>query len=59
MLTPYSSNGLGGPKKKFQAALGIDGDEPLQARGQALRAFMPALREGCEALLARAPGLLD
>ena len=41
------------------AALGIDGDEPFQARGQALRAFMPALRECCEALLDRAPGLLD
>jgi hypothetical protein len=45
--------------RRLLAALGIDGDEPLQARGQALRAFMPALREGCEALLARAPGLLD
>ena len=45
--------------RRLLAALGIDGDEPLHARGQALRAFMPALREGCEALLARAPGLLD
>jgi hypothetical protein len=45
--------------RRLLAALGIDGDEPLQARGQALQAFMPALREGCEALLARAPGLLD
>jgi hypothetical protein len=45
--------------RRLLAALGIDGDEPLHARGQALRAFMPALREGCEALLARAPGLHD
>ena len=45
--------------RQLLAALGIDGDEPFQARGQALRAFLPALREGCEALLARAPGLLD
>ena len=45
--------------RRLLDALGIDGDEPLHARGQALRALMPALREGCEALLARAPGLLD
>ena len=45
--------------RRLLAALGIDGDEPFHARGQALRAFMPALREGCEALLARAPWLLD
>jgi hypothetical protein len=45
--------------RQLLAALGIDGDEPFQARCQALRAFMPALREGCEALLARAPGLRD
>ncbi len=45
--------------RQLLAALGIDGDEPFQARCQALRAFMPALREGCEAVLARAPGLLD
>lgn len=45
--------------RRLLAALGIDGDELLQARGRALRAFMPALREGCEALLAQAPGLLD
>jgi hypothetical protein len=45
--------------RRLLAALGIDGDEPLRARGQALRAFMPALREGCEALLARAPGLRE
>ncbi|HEY5912444.1 MAG TPA: hypothetical protein VJA21_17720 [Verrucomicrobiae bacterium] len=45
--------------QRLLAALGIDGDEAFQARGQALQAFIPALREGCEALLARAPGLLD
>jgi hypothetical protein len=44
---------------RLLAALGIDGDEPFQARGKAVRAFMPALREGCEALLARASGLLE
>ena len=45
--------------QRLLAALGIEGDEAFQARGQALRAFMPALREGCEALLAGAPGLID
>jgi len=45
--------------RRLLDALGIGGDEPLHARGEALRAFMPALREGCEALLARAPGLFD
>jgi hypothetical protein len=45
--------------QRLLAALGIDGDEAFHARGQALRAFMPALREGCEVLLAQAPGLLD
>ena len=45
--------------QRLLAALGIDGDEAFRARGQALREFMPALRGGCEALLARAPGLLD
>jgi len=48
-----------GGYRRLLAALGIDGDEAFQARGQALRAFMPALREGCEALLARAPGLVE
>ena len=38
--------------RQLLAALGIAGDEQFHARGQALRAFMPALREGCEALLA-------
>jgi len=52
-----ADSGLG--YRRLLAALGIEGDGPLHARGQALRAFMPALREGCEALLARAPGLLD
>ena len=45
--------------RRLLTALGIDGDEPFQARCQALRAFMPALRACCEELLARAPGLLD
>jgi len=45
--------------ERLLAALGIDGDERFHARGQALQAFMPALREGCEAVLARVPGLLD
>jgi hypothetical protein len=45
--------------QRFLAALGIDGDEQYYARMVALRAFMPALREGSEALLARVPGLLD
>ncbi len=45
--------------RRLLAALGIDGDEAFRARGQALREFIPALREGCQALLARAPGLLD
>jgi hypothetical protein len=45
--------------QRLLAALGIDGDEQFQARGQALQAFLPALREGCEALLAQAPGLVE
>lgn len=45
--------------RRLLAALGIEGDDSLRARGQELRAFLPALREGCEALLARAPGLRD
>lgn len=45
--------------RRLLAALGIEGEEAFRARGQALQAFMPALREGCEAVLARAPGLLD
>jgi hypothetical protein len=45
--------------RRLMAALGIESDEALQARAQALREFMPALREGCEAVLARAPGLMD
>ena len=45
--------------RRLLSALGIDNDEALNARAQALRAFMPALRDICEALLARAPGLID
>ncbi len=45
--------------RRLLSALGIDGDAALAARGQAIRAFMPTLREACEALLAQAPGLRD
>ena len=38
--------------QRLLAALGIDGDEPFRARMQALQAFMPDLRKGCEAVLA-------
>jgi len=40
-------------------ALGIGGDEAFFARAEALQAFVPELREGCEELLARAPGVFD
>lgn len=45
--------------RRLLVALGIDGGESLEAREQALQAFIPTLREGCEVLLARAPGLID
>lgn len=45
--------------QRLLSALGIDGEEPLRARWRAMQAFMPALREECETLLARAPGLVD
>lgn len=45
--------------RQLLAALGIDGDEPLRARGREVLEFMPALREGCDVLLARVPGLQD
>lgn len=45
--------------QKLLVALGIDGDASLEARKQALQAFIPTLREGCEVLLSRAPGLFD
>jgi hypothetical protein len=41
------------------AALGIEGDEAFDARGEALQAFVPDLRKGCEELLARNPAVLD
>ena len=44
---------------RLLAALGIDGDEAFFARAEALQAFVPELREGCEELLARAPGVFD
>jgi hypothetical protein len=45
--------------QRLVVALGIDGSEQYRALVQALRAFMPALREACEALLTRAPALLE
>ena len=45
--------------RRLLAALGIDGDEAFFARAEALQAFVPELREGCEELLARAPGVFD
>lgn len=45
--------------QRLVSALGIEGDEALHARAQAIRAFIPALRDTCETLLARAPGLFD
>lgn len=44
---------------RLLAALGIGDDPALLARAQAIRAFAPALRGVCEALLARAPGVID
>ena len=40
-------------------ALGLGSDEALATRGRAVRAFMPVLRETCEVLLTRSPGLED
>ena len=48
-----------GGYRQLLSALEIDGDAALAARAQAIRAFMPTLRETCEALLARASGLHD
>ncbi len=45
--------------RRLLTALGIDGDERLQARGQAVIAFLPTLRSCCEALLARDRRLRD
>ncbi len=45
--------------RRLLAALGIDGDEAFFARAEALQAFVPELREGCEELLARAPEVFD
>lgn len=42
---------------RLLAALGIDGAGALRIRGGDVRAFMPVLRDCCEALLARASGL--
>jgi hypothetical protein len=45
--------------RRLLAALGIDGDAAFEARGEALQAFVPDLRKGCEELLARNPEVLD
>ncbi len=44
---------------RLLAALGIEGDEAFDARGEALQAFVPDLRKGCEVVLARNPAVLD
>ncbi len=41
------------------AALRIEGDEAFDARGEALQAFVPDLRKGCEEFLTRNPAVLD
>ena len=43
--------------QRLLAILGINGDESFCARMQALQAFVPKLREACEAVLAQVPGL--
>jgi hypothetical protein len=45
--------------RRLLAALGIEGDEAFDARGEALQAFLPDLRKCCEQLLARNPAVLD
>jgi len=45
--------------RQLLTALGIEGDAAFRERMQALQTFMPALRQGCEAVLAQAPGLRD
>jgi hypothetical protein len=44
---------------RLLAALGIEGEVAFDARGEALQAFVPDLRKGCEELLARNPAVLD
>jgi hypothetical protein len=44
---------------RLLAALGIEGDEAFDARGEALQAFVLDLRKGCEEILARNPAALD
>lgn len=44
---------------RLLTALGIEGDEAFFARAEALQAFVPELRKGCEELLARAPDVFD
>jgi len=44
---------------RLLAALGIEGEEAFDARGEGLQAFVQDLRKGCEELLARNPAVLD
>ncbi len=44
---------------RLLAALGIEGEEAFDARGEGLQAFVPDLRKGCEELLERNPAVLD
>jgi len=44
---------------RLLAALGIEGDEAFAARGEALQAFVPDLRKGCEELQAQNSAVLD
>jgi hypothetical protein len=41
------------------ASLGIESDEAFDTRVAALQSFAPDLRQGCDALLARNPAVLD
>lgn len=43
--------------RRLLAALRLDGDNALCERGDSVRAFMPVLRDACDALLAQAAGL--
>lgn len=45
--------------RRLLEALGIEGDAAFAERGAALQAFVAPLREAAEAILARAPGLVD
>jgi hypothetical protein len=45
--------------ERLLATLGIEGDEAFEARGEALQAFVPDLRKGCEELQAQNSAVLD